>query len=270
MDLNNFLSIINTRDGQNGQTSLFLYQAVMFAASAFIVMKYLREGGYTTRKAACKSFFQKTRALLLMTYWYETLNDQKDTWHWMGMAISLAYTIGLHRNPGLTSMTPAKKKLRKRIWWWCCMRDRLIALGMRQPSRIKDEDFDVPMLEESDFEIEALPKDNTVIPASCTLVRNLDMQRELAIMCIAKAQVCVCISHMLKAQYSVFTRDIIKLENTTNSTIMLFPNKQLYNVESINKMDLELIAWAESLPTCCQNRTLTPLDVKDGRTTIAV
>ncbi|EMT72374.1 Cutinase transcription factor 1 beta [Fusarium odoratissimum] len=286
MDLNNFLSIINTGDGQNGQISLFLYQAVMFAASAFIDMKYLREGGYTTRKAACKSFFQKTRllydfdyesdrliliqALLLMTYWYETPDDQKDTWHWMGVAISLAYTIGLHRNPGLTSMTPAKQKLRKRIWWSCCMRDRLIALGMRQPSRIKDEDFDVPMLEESDFEVEALPKDNTVIPASCTLVRNLDTQRELAIMCIAKAQLCVCISHTLKAQYSVLTRDIIKLENTTNSTIMLFPNKQLDNVESINKTDLELMAWAESLPTCCQNRTLTPLDVKDGRTTIAV
>ncbi|EXM17759.1 hypothetical protein RAB80_012917 [Fusarium oxysporum f. sp. vasinfectum] len=286
MDLNNFLSIINTRDGQSGQTSLFLYQAVMFAASAFIEMKYLCEGGYTTRKAACKSFFQKTRllydfdyesdrliliqALLLMTYWYETPDDQKDTWHWMGVAISLAYTIGLHRNPGLTSMTPAKQKLRKRIWWSCCVRDRLIALGMRQPSRIKDEDFDVPMLEESDFEIEALPKDNTVIPASCTLVRNLDMQRELAIMCIAKAQLCVCISHTLKAQYSVLTRDIIKLENTTNSTIMLFPNKQLDNVESINKTDLELMAWAESLPTCCQNRTLTPLDVEDGRTTIAV
>lgn len=61
MDLNNFLGIINTRDGQNGQTSLFLYQAVMFAASAFVDMKYLREGGYTTRKAARKSFFQKTR-----------------------------------------------------------------------------------------------------------------------------------------------------------------------------------------------------------------
>jgi hypothetical protein len=205
-----------------------------------------------------------------MTYWYETPDDQKDTWHWMGVAISLAYTIGLHRNPGLTSMTAAKQKLWKRIWWSCCMRDRLIALGMRQPSRIKDEDFDVPMLEESDFEIEALLKDNTVIPASCTLVRNLDMQRELAIMCIAKAQLCVCISHMLKAQYSVLTRDIIKLENTTNSTIMLFPNKQLDNVESINKVDLELMAWAESLPTCCQNRTLTPLDVKDGRPTIAV
>lgn len=286
MDLNHFLSTINTRDGRNGQTSLFLYQAVMFAASAFVDMKYLREGGYTTRKAARKSFFQKTRllydfdyesdrlilvqALLLMTYWYETPDDQKDTWHWMGVAISLAHTIGLHRNPGSTSMTPAKQKLWKRIWWSCFMRDRLIALGMRRPTRIKDEDFDVPMLEESDFEMEVLPEDNTVIPASCTLVRDVDMQRELAIMCIAKAQLCVCISHMLKAQYSVLIRDKMKPENTTNSTMMLFPNKQLDNVESVTEVDHELMAWAESLPTCCQFRTLTPLDVKDGRSTIAV
>ncbi|KAI1026160.1 hypothetical protein LB504_011282 [Fusarium proliferatum] len=286
MDLNNFLGIINSRDGKNGQTSLFLYQAVMFAASAFVDMKYLREGGYTTRKAARKSFFQKTRllydfdyesdrlvlvqALLLMTYWYETPDDQKDTWHWMGVAISLAHTIGLHRNPGSTSMAPAKQKLWKRIWWSCFMRDRLIALGMRRPTRIKDEDFDVPMLEESDFEIEVLPENNTVIPASCALVRNLDMQRELAIMCIAKAQLCVCISRMLKAQYSVLIRDKMKPENTTNSTMMLFPNKQLDNVESVTEVDHELMAWAESLPACCQYRTLTPLDVKDGRSTIAV
>ncbi|KAF4452889.1 cutinase transcription factor 1 beta [Fusarium austroafricanum] len=286
MDLNNFLSIINSRDGKNGQTSLFLYQAVMFAASAFVDMKYLREGGYTTRKAARKSFFQKTRllydfdyesdrlvlvqALLLMTYWYETPDDQKDTWHWMGVAISLAHTIGLHRNPGSTSMAPAKQKLWKRIWWSCFMRDRLIALGMRRPTRIKDEDFDVPMLEESDFEIDILPESNTIIPASCALVRNLDMQRELAIMCIAKAQLCVCISRMLKAQYSVLIRDKMKPENTTNSTMMLFPNKQLDNVESVTEVDHELMAWAESLPACCQYRTLTPLDVKDGRSTIAV
>lgn len=210
------------------------------------------------------------QALLLMTYWYETPDDQKDTWHWMGVAISLAHTIGLHRNPGSTSMTPAKQKLWKRIWWSCFMRDRLIALGMRRPTRIKDEDFDVPMLEESDFEIEVLPEDNTVIPASCTLVRDVDMQRELAIMCIAKAQLCVCISHMLKAQYSVLIRDKMKPENTTNSTMMLFPNKQLDNVESVTEVDHELMAWAESLPTCCQFRTLTPLDVKDGRSTIAV
>ncbi len=61
MDLHEFLSIVNRRDGLNGQTSLFLYQAVMFSATAFVDMEYLREAGYPTRKAARRSFFQKTR-----------------------------------------------------------------------------------------------------------------------------------------------------------------------------------------------------------------
>lgn len=61
MDIHEFLNIVTRRDGLNGQTSLFLYQAVMFSASAFVDMKHLREAGYSTRKAARKSFFQRTR-----------------------------------------------------------------------------------------------------------------------------------------------------------------------------------------------------------------
>ncbi|CRK15197.1 hypothetical protein BN1708_017356, partial [Verticillium longisporum] len=158
LDLREFLGAVNARDGLCGQVSLFLYQAIMFAATAFVDMKALKEAGYSTRKAARRSFFSKTRllydfdyesdrlvlvqALLLMTYWYETPDDQKDTWHWMGVAISLAHTIGLHRNPATTSMPLRKQKLWKRIWWSCFMRDRLVALGMRRPTRIKDEDYD--------------------------------------------------------------------------------------------------------------------------------
>lgn len=286
MDLHSFLNVVNSRDGLHGQCSLFLYHAVMFAATAFVDMKHLREAGYSTRKAARKAFFQKTRllydfdyeldrlvlvqALLLMTYWYETPDDQKDTWHWMGVAISLAHTIGLHRNPGTTSMAPPRQKLWKRIWWSCFMRDRLIALGMRRPTRIKDEDFDVPQLEEDDFEIQALPENITVIPPECALMRDVAMQRELAVMCIYKAKLCVTISHMLKAQYSVLIRDHMKPENTTNSTMMLFPNKEMDNLDKINEVDMELLAWAESLPACCQYRTLTPMDVQNGKSTMAV
>jgi hypothetical protein len=61
MELHEFLAIVNRRDGVNGQLSLFLYHAVMFSATAFVDMSYLREAGYSTRKAARKSFFQKTR-----------------------------------------------------------------------------------------------------------------------------------------------------------------------------------------------------------------
>lgn len=210
------------------------------------------------------------QALLLMSYWYETPDDQKDTWHWMGVAISLAHTIGLHRDPGVTTMAPAKQKLWKRIWWSCFMRDRLIALGMRRPMRIKDEDFDVPMLEESDFEIQALADNINVIPADCTVIRDIGMQQELATLCIYKAKLCICISRMLKVQYSVLIRDTMKPENTTNSTMMLFPNKQFDNVESVNSVDMELLSWAESLPPTCQYRTLTPYDVERGRSSLAV
>ncbi|KAG6006251.1 Cutinase transcription factor 1 beta [Claviceps maximensis] len=286
IDLHDFLSIVDRRDGLNGQTSLLLYQSIMFSAVAFVDIKYLREAGFSSRKAARKAFFQKTRllydfdyeqdrlilvqSLMQMTYWYETPDDQKDTWHWMGVAISLAHTIGLHRNPGTTTMSTSKQRLWKRIWWSCFMRDRLVALGMRRPTRIKDEDFDVPMLLESDFDIQHLQEGISVVPAECTLIRDVNMQRELAIMCISKAKLCLCISQMLKTQYSVLIRDKMKPENTTNSTMMLFPNKKMDNADSVNSVDLELSAWAASLPNVCQYRPLSTMDVKDGRSTLAV
>jgi hypothetical protein len=205
-----------------------------------------------------------------MTYWYETPDDQKDTWHWMGVAISLAHTIGLHRNPANSIMPVRKQKLWKRIWWSCFMRDRLVALGMRRPTRIQDGDFDVPMLEEGDFEIETLSDENRILPVECRLVRDLDMQRQLALMCIEKAKLCICISHMLKAQYSVLNRDGMRADNTTNSTMMLFPNKTLDNVESVHIVDMELMNWLSNLPQVCQYRPLTRYDVQNNNSTIAV
>jgi hypothetical protein len=210
------------------------------------------------------------QALLLMTYWYESPDDQKDTWHWMGVAISLAHTIGLHRDPAATSMPLRKRKLWKRIWWSCFMRDRLIALGMRRPTRIKDEDFDVPMLSKADFDFEALPDDINVVSADCVLMRDTSVQDELAELCIAKATLCICISHMLKAQYSVLARDKMEPDATTNSTMMLLPNKKQDNMEAVKAVDRELMAWENSLHESCRFRPLTPLDVKNGRSTIAV
>jgi hypothetical protein len=61
LDLHDFLSVIDRLDGSNGKISLILFQAVMFAGSAFIDMQYLRSAGYSSRKEARKDFFQKTR-----------------------------------------------------------------------------------------------------------------------------------------------------------------------------------------------------------------
>lgn len=61
LELHQTLNIINSRDGFSGQISLFLYQAVMFVATAFVGGKHLKEAGYSSRKAARRDFFHRTR-----------------------------------------------------------------------------------------------------------------------------------------------------------------------------------------------------------------
>jgi len=278
LELHDLLRVINDRSGASGKLSLFLYHAVMFSATAFVDESLLRDAGYDSRRDARRSFFSRTRllydfdyetdrlilvqGLLLMTYWYETPDDQKDTWHWMGVAISLAHTIGLHRDPAKTPMIPRKQKLWKRVWWSCLMRDRLVALGMRRPTRIKSEDFDVPELNEDDFEMGGLPEDHQLLGppgAECALMRDVALQRELAVMCIEKAKLCMLIGDMLKVQYSVLSRSGMRPEHTTNSTHMLLPNKGSENMDEVEAVDQELRDWYDGLPDVCLHR---PLDAE--------
>lgn len=67
MDLQNFLNTVHYRHGRNGQVSLFLYQSVMFAATAFVDIKALCQAGYNTRKEARGKFFQKARVSLVLS-----------------------------------------------------------------------------------------------------------------------------------------------------------------------------------------------------------
>lgn len=185
------------------------------------------------------------QALLLLTYYYETPDDQKDTWHWMGVATSVAHTIGLHRNPDKTNMESKRTRLWKRIWWSTYMRDRLIALGMRRPTRIKSEDFDVPMLTLDDFEIAAIPDSVKCIPADCRVARDVGLQRQLAIMCIEKARLCLCISHVLSKQYCVLNNNH-GLQND-RTTMMLLPKKLDPETSEVKACDEELQSWVRDL-----------------------
>ena len=129
------------------------------------------------------------------------------------------------------------------------MRDRLIALGMRRPTRIKNEDFDVPMLEIDDFHIEALAPGSVCIPPSCAVMRDTKKQRELAIMCIEKAKLCICISHVLSTQYSVLHNNhgVQSKEGSTTTTMMLVAKKDEPGACGVRTCDEELRVWKESI-----------------------
>jgi hypothetical protein len=185
-----------------------------------------------------------------MTYFHHSPDDLKGTRHWLDIAISFAYRTGLHRNPDKSSLDIKKKRLLKRIWWSCLMKDRLVSLETRGPLGIKDEDFDTPMLILEDFEIEALPGDNSIISSA---LNDPTIQTDLALICIEKARLCLCIGHVISIQYPLLIGDheaIQRRSISTRSSSRLFPKKwDREHAEKVLDCDFELSNWLDNLPT---------------------
>lgn len=261
IDLKDFLTTIEKNQATD-TVSLLLFQAAMFAATAYVDLRYLIAQGYMTRKEARKSFFRRVKllydfdyeldrvtvvqAVLLMTYWYENPDDPKDVWHWLGVAISVARTIGLNCDTSNAAlMTLQQRRLWKRIWWSCFMRDRLIAIGMRRPMRINNGDFDVPMLELSDFETDALPSSLSRMLGGCPAVKDTSKRITLAKMCIGLAKLCVCITQVLAVQYSTLGH---KIGATQETTMRLVPKRSAADPSEVIRCDGELDQWHKDLP----------------------
>jgi hypothetical protein len=65
VEIHELLEIIEDGTGASGRVSLLLFQAIMFAGTAFVDMEYLRSAGYSNRKVARKAFFQKARVRII-------------------------------------------------------------------------------------------------------------------------------------------------------------------------------------------------------------
>lgn len=279
LELRDFLRRVSDRNGGYGQVSLLLYQAVMFAASAFVKLEHLSAAGFTSRRALRRAILSAAKLLhdfdyendkfilaqssLFLSFWYEAPDDAKETWHWSGIAISQAQALGLHRSTiSSANMDPVKKRQRRRVWWSCVMRDRQIGLGMSRLIRIKDEDFDIPMLEESDFEIGTLDDNLLITPEDCPMIYDIGMQQALAEMCIQKARLYVLIGHVLQAVQSFMAA-------VTNRSSQV-PTMITDHLEDFEKVHRELSAWAAALPPACHYRNLQQSDIEAGRSPVAM
>lgn len=70
----------------------------------------------------------------------------------VGRAVSLAHTLGLHRNPTSWQMLEAEKNLRIRLWWTVVIHDYWSSLTHGTPPDIRGEYTDVPLPSETSFE----------------------------------------------------------------------------------------------------------------------
>jgi hypothetical protein len=143
----------------------------------------------------------------------EAGTPMKNSWHFLGIAISMAQTLGLHRDctsyPVLDLRT---KRLRKRIWWCLYTQDRLQGLEQRRQPRIRDGEYDVPMLSTEDFEI----------------ARDPEHETHLAELFISKTKLALIISAVLNTRFNPFA--------TSNPT------------PSISTCTTALDTWLSTLP----------------------
>lgn len=269
LDVPAFLAPIARRDG-SPPVSLLLFQSVMFAGSAFADTEYIITRGYPDRRSMRREFFERARllydqdcepdrvsllqALLLMTFWYEKADDEKETWYWTGVALSLAQVMGMHRNPDYLDISPTMKCLRKRIWWSCFVRDRLLAIGIRRPARIRAEDFDVPVLTLGDFEMEPLENDILRYLVPLPLSDDSPTKTTLGLCFIELTRLCVHIGDILSTQYSVLGNPARGAEE--NITMMVMPRRSAKQMQEMATCDRNLEDWLQNLnPECRYNNS---------------
>lgn len=266
LDLEAFLGPVISGRSRN-PVSFLLFQAVMFASVTFVDAGFLRARGFSRRKVARKTFFNRVRllysldcetdrlslvqSLLLMTYWYSTPEDEKDTWYWMGIAISIGQIIGIHRHPKDSKIDKREKQLRTKIWWSCFMRDRLLALGIRRPIRIRKKDSNVPMLTLDDFDLGPPSEEiKALFGGSEYTGFKPESRKTAAVMCIELAKLCVCLGHILHTQYSVLGDRPIASEYFGKVVVM--PRQSEKQAQEFVKCNAELESWLQNQDSRCR------------------
>lgn len=89
------------------------------------------------------------QSALLLGFYHSGADSHTQPWYWLGVAISLCQSIGLHRCSSAecaTSPIPKQQqRLWRRLWWTCVFRDRWLSLTMGRPLRINMNDCNTMM-----------------------------------------------------------------------------------------------------------------------------
>lgn len=97
----------------SNRVPILTLQTVFLMSATHCDERTIREAGFTSRYMARLSFYNRAKALydadyetdtttiiqalFFLGFWCGSPIDQKETWHWLGAAVSLAQATGMHR-----------------------------------------------------------------------------------------------------------------------------------------------------------------------------
>ncbi|OAX78954.1 hypothetical protein ACJ72_06732, partial [Emergomyces africanus] len=185
------------------------------------------------------------QVLLLMSYWFETPHDQKDSFHWIGISLALARRNGLHLDIASAGLNINTRRVWRRTWWILYSRDKTIPLGMRRPTRIREDDYDLEMINLDDFEFRSFPTHLRQMIKGSEVLSNPEHQRDLALLFIEQIKLCCHLHQALALQYRTPAHDI---GATRDAKTALVSKRETTDIAQIRYHDENLEKWFANTP----------------------
>lgn len=245
--------LIIIRKAGDSKISLLLLHAIIFSGCTWVDLRIIRRAGFFRRKEFRLSAYKRLRllhdldyeddrlcviqSLILMSFWWKSTDENKDAWHYLGIAISLARKIDLHRLDHDQTFTPSMKRLRRRLWWTLLTREIMGCFGSNRTPRISRDQSRVAMLRLDDFEI---------FGAS---VEEMAAAEHLAQLCI---------EHTKLGQ--IFSKIFVEAgtEDRGGRTTVLYSSRQIegadeergedIDLQRLRNCEAELESWRDALP----------------------
>lgn len=265
-----------------GKLSLLLLQAILFAGAMWADVKLVRGASFLSRKALRQSLHQRIRvlydadyeedrmtvvqSLLLRSFWWKEANEQKDGWHWVGVAFSVARTIDLdYVGTDQDGPNQALQRLRRQLWWALCNREVIASCDMGRAPRVRHDDQSVPILRLDDFNYDeimsvALPdmpyppeaQHLTLARISVEFVKlNRIFNKILGIACREKT-----------ANRPTALRSAQQMEDNWNYAS---PRRMQVNVDDLIACEEELSRWRQQIPEELWHAGPLPLNISEWR-----
>jgi hypothetical protein len=187
--------------------SLFVFQSMLFAACATMPLEVLRCCGFGSVRQARETFYRRAKTIfdlskerdyysvaqgaLLLTY-YTTNADPNMNTQWLSIAIQNARVVNSQLYHRDLSISGTERRSKKRLWWCCILRDRVMPLGCRRAVQITEAHFDFDQrFTEEDLEHEI----------GFSRVYDAGIQRQIVKTIVAQCDLAVVLTGVLSICY---------------------------------------------------------------------
>ena len=187
------------------------------------------------------------KALILLMYWEDIPGNGINQGDWMHWCLSLAKSIGLHREPDENIMTLRERQIWRRTWWSLYNLMSVTAEGVMSAEEdcTNPAGSDMGMVKLSDFPFRLLPSQARAAVVDFDILYTIESQKSHAILFIEKTRLCRLsrISHVSK-----WVSNVVSGADTAGSNLFATTSSQLQEETG------DLQQWLDRLPSAARSQ----------------